>query len=486
LHPGKTLAQLERYQSLLAPAERSSLVDALSRPLLPALRVNTLKADPVRDVQLWADWYDWELRPVPFCSTGWQVVTTESALSATVEHRMSHYYIQDAASMLPVELFDLTGVPFPLVLDMAASPGGKTTHLLSAIGDRGLLVSNDSSRGRLAALSANVQGWGAASVVITNYPGERFGSWLPETFDYILLDAPCSGDSLRAAKRRRSRTMDESRRESFHERQVRLIESAFQAVKPGGQLVYSTCSLAPEEDEAVVDALLRITGGTAVVESVGEMLPVSAPGIDSYEGVEFLPEVRRAVRLWPHLYDTSGFFAALISKKAASPGESFEAPYWSLETAGYEKQTSEECSSLFEGFLQDYGVDLECILRDHQLAILRRDSAVYAVPELYLSRLGTLPCVSLGLELGQYHGESFVPSHELVSRFWPQFVRQRLQVDSDLARIWLAGRDLRGPAVAANGIGPVVLLEDERNRFLGCGKIQDRRIRNLMPRRLVR
>ena len=388
--------------------------------------------------------------------------------------------------MLPVELFDLSGAGAPLVLDMAASPGGKTTHLLSAIGDRGLLVSNDSSRGRMAALRANVQGWGAASVVITNYPGERFGSWLPETFDYILLDAPCSGEGLRTAKRRHSRSMDESRRESFHKRQVRLIRAAFHALKPGGQLVYSTCSLAPEEDEAVVDALLRIVGGAAAVESVRELLPVPAPGVDAYEGVSFLPEVRMAVRLWPHLYDTSGFFAALISKKAAFPGESFEAPCWSLEAVGYERQTSDERSALFEGLLQDFGADMEGFLQDHQLVILRRDSTVYAVPELYLSRLSTLPCVSLGLELGQYQGGYFVPSHELVSRFWSQFARQRLQVDSAQARTWLDGRDLRGRVMTADGIGPVVLIEDERNRFLGRGKVQDRRIRNLLPRRLVR
>ena len=388
--------------------------------------------------------------------------------------------------MLPVELFDLASVRAPLVLDMAASPGGKTTHLLSAIGDRGLLVSNDNSRGRLAALHANVQGWGAASVVITNYPGERLGSWLSEAFDYVLLDAPCSGESLRTAKRRRSRSLDESRRESFHERQVHLIMAAFHALKPGGQLVYATCSLAPEEDEAVVDALLRLAGGAAVVDSVHDLLPAPAPGMSEYEGVSFLPEVRRSVRLWPHIYDTSGFFAARISKTSAFPGEPVEPPRWSLETTGYGSQMPGERSALFDGFSQDYGVDLDGILQDQQLVILRRDSSVYAVPELYLERFNTLPCVSLGLEIGQYQGECFVPSHELVSRFWPQFVRQRHRVDSDQARMWLEGRDLRVAVTTGDGVSPVVLLEDERSRFLGRGTVQNRRIRNLLPRRLVR
>jgi len=301
-----------------------------------------------------------------------------------------------------------------------------------------------------------------------------------------LLDAPCSGEGLRTAKRGRSRPVDEARRRAFHNRQVHLIESAFRALKPGGQLVYATCSLAPEEDEAVVDALLHTAGGVASVEAVRGILPLPAPGVDSYRGASFLPDVHHAVRLWPYVYDTTGFFAAVIGKKDVFAGERLAPPHWSLEEAAYRHLTFEEREQLVECLLQTYGFDIEEPLHDHQLTLRRRDSRVYAIPELYLSSFESLPCVSLGMMIGQYSDAGFTPSHELVSRFWPRFSLQRLQVDSDQARVWLDGRDLRGLRTPVGVLGSVVLVEDERHRFLGRGKILDKRIRNLLPRRLIR
>jgi len=477
--------KIERYRSLLTPVEIQQLMDAMERPLTPAFRVNTLKVDPAEASSSWAAWYEWRLERVPFCDTGWQVVGGGEALSRTVEHRMSLYYMQDAASMLPAELFDFSGCDDPLVLDVAASPGGKSTHLLSKLRDRGLLVSNDSAGRRLASLRGNLQGWGALSALVTNYPGEKFGCWFPDVFDYVLLDAPCSGDGLRTARRRRTRPVDDGRRESFHKRQVRLIESAFRALKPGGQLVYSTCSLAPEEDEAVVDALLRAAGPAATVESVSKLLPVPAPGAEAYGEAVFLSQVRNAVRLWPHLYDTSGAFAALLRKNDVFPGETLAAPYRSLEGASYQRLTREERERLIGDLGHTYGFDAKSSLLDLSLGLWRRDSEVYAIPRLYESRLSAFPAVSIGMMIGQLHGSDFAPSHELVSRFWDRFSGQRFQVDPDQARVWLDGRDLRGVTDSVSSPGSIVLIEDEKKRFLGSGKVLDRRIRNLLPHRLI-
>ena len=99
--------------------------------------------------------------------------------------------------MMPVELFNFDDVKNPLILDMAASPGGKTTHLVSRSADQGLVIANDSSRDRITALRLVMQSWGAVNIAATQYPGEKYGAWFPETFDRVLLDAPCSMQGLR-------------------------------------------------------------------------------------------------------------------------------------------------------------------------------------------------------------------------------------------------------------------------------------------------
>ena len=204
---------------------------------------------------------------------------------------------------------------------MAASPGGKTTHLAAKIDDRGVILANDSSSGRIAALRSNLQTWGSFSTALTSYPGERYGEWFPDTFDQVLLDAPCSGESLRTAERRKTRFVSQTERLQLQRRQIKLLESALQAVKPGGQVVYSTCTLAPEEDEAVLDALLDRYPQQIAIESVDRLLPTPAPGLTHDGHHAFHPDVSKAVRLWPQLYDTSGFFAALIRKRDVIAGE---------------------------------------------------------------------------------------------------------------------------------------------------------------------
>jgi 16S rRNA (cytosine1407-C5)-methyltransferase len=470
------------FLDALNPEDVAQLAQALRRPPPPALRVNTLKIAANEARRLWSARYGWQVRAVPFCATGWQVTEHAQDLSQTLEYKMGFYYIQDAASMLPVELFHREQTT-PLVLDMAASPGGKTTHLTCKLQDRGLVIANDSSAGRMTALRSNLQHWGATCTVVSNYPGERFGRWFPEAFDQVLLDAPCSGESLRTAERRKSRPVSDKRRKALQRQQMRLLSSAFEALKPGGQLVYATCSLHPDENEAVLEALLSAYPAQATLEAPARLLPVPAPALASYQGHAYPPQVRRAVRLWPQIYDTSGFFAALVRKQGAIPVQRAARPQRALREAGFQVLKQHERAAISK-HLQDFGFDLETVLERQALMLLRRAALVYAVPELFLSRFGDWPCMSMGLLAGEGSGRDFVPSHELVTRFGAQFVGRRLRIEGEQVRTWLAGRDLRGLA-CAHPLRAVVLLEDEHGRFLGRGKVLDKRIRNLLPKRLI-
>jgi len=479
------LGRLERYRELLNTAEMAQLLQSLQRRPIPGIRINTLKIDVNEARRAWPEWYGWKVQPVPFCAEGWQVTEHGQSIERTLEHKMGFYYIQDAASMLPVEMYDFDSEAWPLVLDMAASPGGKTTHLACKLKDRGLIVANDSSWRRIAALRSNLQDWGTIGTVITNYLGERFGNWFPEVFDKVLLDAPCSGESLRTAERRRSRPVSAKGRQALHQRQVSLLTSAFQALNPGGQVVYATCTLAPEEDEAVLDALLSSYPHQAAIEAVDHVLAIPAPGLRSDGEREFHAEVRRAIRLWPHLYDTCGFFAALISKRGPVSVQPHSPPRRPLAETGFKMMTRQERAELLDHLLQAYGFDLGAIVEQQGLVLWKRGQSVYAIPEQFLSRFGDLPCIAIGILIGEQFSKGLIPSHQLIARFGPQFTGRRLVLSDEQIDVWLAGQDLRGLGTLGYPLRAVILLEDDKRRVLGRGKVLSDRIRNMLPRRLI-
>lgn len=477
--------RLDHYRQFLSADDFARLAESLRQPRRPAIRVNTLKITPETARQSWPDQYGWEVHPLPFCEAGWQITRQGEPLGSTREYDQGLYFIQDAASMLPAEMFSPADAP--LILDLAAAPGGKTTHLASRFEDRGVIVANDSSVKRLLALRANLQTWGAMGALITNFPGERLGQWFPETFDKALLDAPCSGDTLRATTGRKTRTISDRERAALAQRQRALLISAFQAVKPGGEVVYSTCTMAPEEDEAVLDDLLRLYPQQAAVEAVDHWPAMApAPGLDSDGTRAFHPDVHHAIRLWPHLYQTSGFFAARLRKTGSIPASADPAPARSWAESGLNPVAPDVQARLTAELLQCYGFDLSKVIESRVLTLWQREENVYAIPERLAGRFGDLPHTAAGFMIGQWMDGQFVPSHELITRFDAQFARSRRTLPPEQVQTWLEGRDLRGLPGLPYPPGTVILLEDAQGRFLGRGKVQQDRVRNLLPKRLTR
>ena len=477
------VSALERFKPLLMPQELALLIAELERPLAPSLRVNPLKARPER-IQEWALRYGWELKPVPYCSTGWWVPSAQTILSQTIEHRLGYYYIQDAASMLPVELFDWDGLDNPLVLDMAASPGGKTTHLLAKMGDRGLVLANDSSADRIIALRLVLQNWGGLHAAVTNFHGEKFGRWYPNTFDRVLVDAPCSMQGLRSNMAHPMRALSDKERTGLAHRQLNLLKSAILAARPGGQVVYSTCTLEPEEDEGVIDGLVKSFGGVVRVDDVNAGLTTPAPGLTKAYGQTFTPEVSHTARLWPHGYGTAGFFAARLTKLEATPDDGQAAPGRPLAQAGWFPLARKEAAGLILFYQDTYGVSLEHLLEEHSLALWRRGNGVYAFPEAFFERFSELPVQGLGLLMGEDTPDGFNLSHEWVARFGESFTNGRYLLTGDLAPAWLRGEDLLGADPRGLPLGLVAAVFDENGRLLGCGKRQAGRLKNLLPKRL--
>ncbi len=475
---------LDRFRPLLSENEFERLLAELERPLHSALRVNPLKAD-LQDLTRWAGRYGWQLEPVRFSPLGRYLTAARVSPGQTIEHRLGRFYIQDAASMLPVELFDLDETAALLVLDMAASPGGKTTHLTARTLDRGLVVANDSSASRVTALRLVLQNWGAVNTAVTNFPGESFGYWYPELFDRVLLDAPCSMQGLRSTEAHPMRAITARERTSLAQRQTRLLVSAVQALKVGGQVVYSTCTLEPEEDEGVLDAVLRQFPDSVRIEPSAVRLPEPAPGLSGDGERSFASGVEHAARFWPHRYQTAGFFAALLTKTGVTPGPSDPAPQRPWLRTGLEALPARAVGDLARWLEDEFGFALEAVLAGQRLSLWRRGRDIFALPEAFLQYFGELPFQQLGLPFGEETPDGFIPAHDWVIRYARQFSGGRFVLPPEQVQPWLRGEDWRGAPLEGLRRAQIVVVVNPEGDVLGRGKISSDRLKNLLPRRLA-
>ncbi len=449
-----------------------------------SLRVNMLKSDPRMAMDKWEKLYGWHSSPVPYCESGFWLPRADTAPSSTIEHRLGYYYIQEAASMLPPELFDFDDLPHPLILDMAASPGGKTIHLADRSGDAGFMVANDASRGRLSALRIVLQTWGAINQAVTCLPGELIGALAPERFDAVLLDAPCSMQGLRASESHKARSITLTEVEALAERQTRLLESALRSVRVGGQVVYSTCTLTPQEDEGVLAALLAQFPDCFHIVDIQQRLPQPAPGLTQFMDENFPAEVAHAARLWPHIFGTAGFFAAKLVKDKPLPNPPPEPYLRAGKTPQVRVPLPVETQGIVHYLSDLYGFDLEAQMQAQALKIVEINGQLSLIGERMDAACADLPWLSSGMALGKALPEGWQPSHEFVSRFGECFTRGMLTLEDEHLPAWLRGEDIRGYTSDQVLRGEIVALRDAHGRNLGRAKVLGDRLKNLLPTRL--
>ncbi len=474
-------AAWEKYRPLVPESELAALEDSLTKPLQQAFRLNPLKSDE-ESLDAMADRYGWDLEPVAFCPEGRKVNSAETAPSMTSEHRMGHYYIQDSASMMPVMLYDPERLKdSPLILDLAASPGGKTTHLIARSMDQGLVLANDSSASRIPALKTVLKNWGSISHAITQFPGESYGDWFPNAFDLVLLDAPCSMQSLVSLDSHPMRPITEREEKALAQRQTALLCSALKALKPGGQVVYSTCTLSPDEDEAVVDRVLKTFPGRVRVADAADRIPWPAPGLTAAYGSSFDPSLSGTVRLWPHRYKTAGFFACLLEKTDifetdhnAGPAE---VPCRSWEKSSFGPVKSADLSELAVWLQDSFSLSLDEICSEREAVVCTRGSEFWMLPERFIQTFSSLPGKSVGMRMAVRTSGGLVPDNDWVSRFFRRTKGIRITPDLRQLEEWIHGGDIR-PDIGSLPKGSVVMILDQHQVFLGCGKVSGDRIRN--------
>jgi len=303
----------ERYERLLGH-EVGPFLEALFSPLKPSIRINTLKG-ALGKIQNRLENKGLKLTHIPWCPWGYWIenLEEESSLGNSLEHFLGEIYVQEASSMIPVEAADIT--PQMRVLDMAAAPGSKTTHAAQRMENRGVIVANDVSIHRIKALTYNLDRMGVINTIVTTMDGRRFGRLLPHYFHLSLVDAPCSAEGTVRKSFRAWNNWRPTVYKKLAETQKALLISAFKATTPGGTIIYSTCTFAPEENEGVVSHLLD--------HYPCHLEAIQLPGLDTHPGLPFWeterynPQVEKAVRIYPHRNEVGGFFVAKIKKEEA-------------------------------------------------------------------------------------------------------------------------------------------------------------------------
>jgi NOL1/NOP2/sun family putative RNA methylase len=226
------------------------------------------------------------------------------SIGATTEYMLGQYYVQDLSSCLAVDALDAK--QDQTILDIAAAPGGKTTFIAQKMKNTGSVIALEPNEKRARSMTFNLARCGVSNTAVFRLDG-RDAEKLGTKFDRVLLDAPCSCEGVIARDVTRKTSHSPGDVEYCSDRQEKLVESAARLIKPGGVLVYSTCSFAPEENEMVVDSLLHNSGNIFV-----EPIPYGSEGLTRFDDYEFSGQLKNARRLYPHLHNTTGFFIAKL------------------------------------------------------------------------------------------------------------------------------------------------------------------------------
>ncbi len=425
-------AFLNRMKKQLG-TEYPAFLESLERPRAVALRLNPLKGQRP-DLPFVGENVPWE-------QSGFYY-DPAARPGLHPYHECGVYYLQEASAMAPVAL--LEPQPGERICDLCAAPGGKSTQIAARMAGKGLLLCNEINPKRAKILSRNIERMGVANALVTNEHPGRLAQKLPGFFHRVLVDAPCSGEGMFRKEEAAVTDWSQETVEMCARRQAEILHSGAGLVAPGGRLVYSTCTFAPEEDEMAVAAFLQ---------SHPDFEPeyVQAPW--------FVPGENASYRMWPHKLLGEGHFAAVLRKKA---GDVPEIPV----LAG------DKLPPLFAAFAKELGIHLP------DGKALTFGQSLYWVPVETPSLKG-LKVLRPGLELGELKKDRFEPSHALA--LWLQGCANThdLQADSLQTESYL-----KGDVLPSEKKGWCLVRVDGYS--LGWGKGDGRVLKNHYPKGLRR
>ena len=390
-------AFLERMKHQLGE-EYGAFLQSLERPRAVALRFNPLKGEVPQ--------IDSVGEPVPWEPMGYYY-DPQARPGLHPYHEAGVYYLQEASAMSAVALLDPQ--PGEKICDLCAAPGGKTTQIAGRMMGEGFLLCNEINPKRAKILGRNIERMGVANALVTNEHPQNLANKYAGFFDRVLIDAPCSGEGMFRKEEAAVTDWSQETVEMCARRQAEILHSGAQLLKPGGRLVYSTCTFAPEENELAIENFLEHHP-----EFVRQ--PVEAPW--------FTPAGEGAFRLWPHKLLGEGHFAAVLRKTDAEEGD--------IPLISGEKLPKE-----WESFAKE----LEIRLPEGKALLF--GSSLYWVPEA-MPDIRRIKVVRPGLELGEVKKNRFEPAHALA--LWLKNCEnfQNFPAESEEIRKYMEGQVIPG------------------------------------------
>lgn len=433
------LEYTEKMKTLLG-AEFVEYLASFDAGRFYGLRANTLKISPkeLREKRLFG------VEAVPWCAEGFYYDGTERPAKHPYYHA-GLYYLQEPSAMSPAVILPINAGD--KVLDLCAAPGGKATQLAARLGGTGLLFANDISAGRAKTLLKNIEMAGIRNAVVTSETPERLAARLPQFFDKILVDAPCSGEGMFRKEPDMVKSWDEKMLAFCQMEQAKILDACAALLKPGGLLLYSTCTFAPEENEKSIGDFL---------EKYPEfsLLPIEkahgfAPGLAPYEA---------CARLYPHKLQGEGHFLALLQKSAALE-QTAEIPAtegeWTKQMEPFAAFVREILRELPQGNYRIYG------------------DGLYLLPK-GAPKLDGLRVLRTGWQLGTLKKERFEPGQAFAMGLRKEELRRVLDLPLADERVL---RYLKGETVEAEGTDGWILVCVD-GFPLGWAKLQKGRLKN--------
>lgn len=394
---------LKQMQELLGE-EFPEFLQTYELPPTRSLRVNTLKITP----DALKERVSFQLKPVPWCQPSFYYNHQQDRPGKHVYHAAGLYYIQDASAMAPVEALDPK--PGETILDLCAAPGGKTTQIAAKMQGQGLLIANEIDRKRINALIENVERCGVTNAVVLNETPEKLRPRFTHFFDRILVDAPCSGEGMFRKDPEVVERWSPRLIEKCAELQLDILSAASDMLKPGGRLVYSTCTFNPKENEEVLARFLSSHPDF-------EIIPI--PQAKHYkagrsEWVQDGPtSLHQTARLWPHHLRGEGHFVAVLQKSDDAPE--------TKHRSGKLPTVPSDALKLWKQFTKETFHDEEPLINQSSIYTIFGEH-LYQVPR-ELPSLKGLKVERPGRYLAQIKKRHVLPSHALALSLTPHQVK---------------------------------------------------------------
>ena len=442
--------------SAMLGEEYPAFLSALDAPAALALRLNPLRFGAEAAAAPWTD------GPVPWAAQGRYLRPLESVAprpGGSIAHAAGAFYLQEASAMASAAALDAQ--PGEIVLDLCAAPGGKSTQLAAALGNRGVLIANDPEPARAKVLAGNLERMGAANAVVVNALPRQLAERWPERFDAILVDAPCSGEGMFRRDPAARSEWNPAAPAGCAKRQAEILDRAAEMLRPGGRLVYSTCTFNEAENEGSVRAFLSRRGDFAPED-------FALPGVGESSG--------GMLRLFPHRLRGDGHFVARLRKagepvrraacpKAVRPDPAVQALLAML--------AEEVCA------LPDFLSGADLALRGDRLYAVPADAPPTEGLRVVTPGLCLLRAMSTPVR-GKTAFTRVEPDHALAMALPPALAHRTADLDDARAAAFLSGEAL--PFGGARGW----TLALWRGMPLGWGKCADGQLKNHLPKGLRR